>query len=74
MTTVNIIEGLKTLLPYYGEDNGYHVSAEHDQIHTRPTKLPMKPEDVQKMWNLGWFQEECEDNEYVPDAGWGAFV
>ena len=69
------IEGLKTLQPYYDGGDGYHIGAEHDQFYVFQTDKPLTPEDVQKMYDLGWFQPEVdEDTGYYPEDGWSAFT
>lgn len=70
----NLIEGLKTLQPYYNGD-GYHIAVSNDQFRCFPTDKPLTPEDVQKMRDLGWFQpEQDDDDEYNAQEGWSAFT
>ncbi len=70
MTLDNFIEGLLTLRPYYTGDQ-YPLGAEHDLFFAYATTTPMTPEDVQKMRDLGWFQEGGGD-DYDPDESWSA--
>ena len=75
MKLSNFIEGLKTLQPYYNGGDGWHIGAEHDQFYAYQTDSPMKPDDVQKMYDLGWFQPEVEEGaDYNPEEGWSAFI
>lgn len=75
----NIILGLEILKPYYVDPNGYHMNAEHDEIHLAATNKPLTEADAQRMRDLGWFQEDADNNEatpppYDPEDGWSAFV
>jgi hypothetical protein len=75
MTLSKFIDGLKLLQTYYTNADGFNLGAEHDQIYAYPTDLPLTPEDVKKMDDLGWFQPDtAEGDEYDPDEGWSAFV
>lgn len=74
MKLSSLIEGLKTLQPYYEDADGYHIGAEHDQVYVYPTARALTPEDVQKMRDLGWFQPEQADEEYNAEESWSAFT
>lgn len=75
MKLSNFIEGLKILQPHYEGCDGYHIGAEHDQFYAYQTDKPLRPEDVKRMRELGWFQpEQEEDEEYDPENGWSAFT
>lgn len=67
-------KGIEVLLPYYEGNSGYCLGAEHDIIYFYQTNLPMKPEDVARMRELGWFQEGSDEKEYDPENGWACFV
>ena len=84
METTKIIEGLQLLRPFY--DTKYTTGAEHDVLYAYATARPLPPELVQKMVDLGWFQEEAYENEevdggedfkaehYNPECGWAAYT
>ena len=76
MLLSDMIEGLKTLQPYYCGCDGHHISAEHDQIYVTPTDRPLTPDDVQKLYGLGWFQPGHVDvvDSYDPTVPWSAFT
>jgi len=82
MKTIDLMAGLHTLLPYYDNVDGYHTSAEHDVLSTYPTDRPLSEDDVQRMLDLGWFQEdsEWEDSDemkatdYKTDESWACFT
>lgn len=73
MNLNNFLEGVNILRPYYNDPNGYHLGADHDIIYLYTTDKPLSPEAVQKMLDLGWFQESSPE-EYNPEEGWAAFV
>ena len=71
------IDGLNILRPYYKDGDGYHIGAEHDVFYAYKTERPLSDEDVKKMVELGWFQEDGiheGEGEYSPDEGWSAFT
>jgi hypothetical protein len=82
MILSKFIAGLQTLAPYYDDGDGYHLGAEHDIFYTYPTDRPLSPEDLRKMSDLGWFQENVapdDAEEWLPEhydasEGWAAFV
>jgi hypothetical protein len=82
MKTRNIIEGLKTLEPYYANPGGYNCGANHDVIYGYPTDKPLTDDDVKTMIDLGWHQEydERDYNEdfsvkdYRSDESWHAYT
>ncbi len=74
MKLSNFIDGLNTLRPYYTDADGYHIGAEHGQFYAYATNIPLPPQAVQKMLDLGWFQPEQEDDKYDPENGWSAFT
>lgn len=79
MILSKFIEGLNILRKYYKED-GYKICAEHDIFYAYSTDSPLSPEDLQKMIDLGWFQEglssgdEFAASDYDPGEGWAAFT
>ncbi len=83
MNVQNLVAGLAILQPYYDKPGGYHIGAEHDVIYAYPTNKPLPIEDIQKMIDLEWFQEEAdyesgtEDfsvKHYDPHESWTAYV
>lgn len=78
----NFIQGLQTLQPYYKDQNGFHIGAEHDIFYAYATDTELSKEIVVKMCELGWFQPEAPTDEegefgpenYTPDEGWAAFT
>jgi hypothetical protein len=80
MSTRTVIEGMSILLPYYDNPNGFDVGADHDVIYMYGTDRPLSNEDLHKMKNLGWFQENCLDDgdfaveNYDPSKTWQVFV
>lgn len=67
----NFIEGLEILQRYF-DDPGHELGAEHDQIYVYATLTAMTNEDVKRLHELGWFQENTE--EYDPHEGWTCYV
>lgn len=79
MTLNKIIAGIQILQPYYAKPDGYHMGAEHDAIFMFATDLPVSDEDCKRLAELGWFQEEAEEDEhenrvYDPEESWTAYV
>jgi len=73
MKLKNFISGLELLGKYY-DDDSYCIGAEHDQFFAYATSRPLSVQDVVKMFELGWFQSETDDNKYDAQDGWSAFV
>ena len=60
-TYVELIDGLKILSGYDGEDS-QGVSAEHDVIYSGPGTDQLRSEDVKTLEDLGWYYDvslEC---------------
>lgn len=81
MRTNDIIEGLQILQKYRDKPDGYSVGAEHDILYAYETDRPVEVEDLKRLIELGWFQEDvdCGDDKfsiehYQSDEGWAAFV
>lgn len=79
MKISDCIGGLQVLQPYY--DNEYNVGAEHDVFYAYATQRPLTPEDVQKMVNFGWFQQDADTGDddfeakhYDPEEGWCSYT
>lgn len=64
-STAKIISGMQTLLPYYDDPEGFHVSAEHDEIQMHATDRPVSDADVEKLIALDWFQSGYEGDEFT---------
>ena len=80
MKTSAIIEGLMILSKYW-DDDGYHCGGEHDAIWADKTPRPLDLNDVRRLIDLGWFQEDadCDDEDfaakhYDADTGWNCFT
>ena len=82
MTTKNVIEGLSILEKYRDKPDGYNTGVEHDQIYAYPTAKPVNDDDLKRLVELGWFQQDVEtgdDDEfgakhYDAAEGWSCFV
>ena len=80
MILSGLIEGIQILMKYYKKD-GWHLSAEHDEISMDPTDTPVEPADLERLCKLGWFQsgiagddEDFAPKHYDPEEGWSAFT
>jgi len=75
MRLSNFMYGLAILAPYFDDQEGHHVGAEHDQFYVYPTDRPVGPRDLERLIGLGWFQPEAEEGAaYDPAEGWSCFV
>ena len=81
MNLNELITGLTILRAHYDQPDGYHLSAEHDEIFLDATQTPLSPEGVQKMIDAGWFQELHDSHEddfavvdYDPQEGWKGYT
>lgn len=79
MNTQNLIAGITILQKYRDSSDGYDLGAEHDAIYAFPTDKPISQEDVAKLIELGWSQEDVECDEftvvnYDPEESWCAYV
>lgn len=79
--TQEIIDGLAICERYREKPNSYNTGAEHDQLYCYATDSPLSDEDVTKMIELGWFQEDCQwagtkmvAADYDPEEGWSIFT
>ena len=80
MITSKIIEGLTILQKYYDKD-GFHCGAEHDVIYAYATDKPVGKQDLDRLIDLGWFQEGATNDEgelpsenYDPSESWACFT
>ena len=62
MKTLDIIAGLQTLMPFYHDQNGSHNYFEFELLFACPTDNPLLDETIDKMIELGWFQDHPERN------------
>ena len=74
MNLKNFIAGVEILRPYYEDMDGHHLSAGHDQIYLYATQDPLTETDAKRMFELGWFQDECAREVYDPSEGWSCHV
>lgn len=77
----DFIEGIQILSKYYDKPNGYHIGAEHDVFYVYSTDRQVATEDLNKLCELGWFQDadtgdedEFKPEHYDPEEGWQAFM
>lgn len=74
-----LIQGIQILQLYYTDPTGYHTGAEHDEIFMYRTDKPVSTEDVTKLIELGWFQQDVPGDEftvesYDPEESWSAYT
>ena len=73
----DVLDGLTILCPYY-DNPSYQIGAEQDIIYVYPTNRPLTNEDVGKMIEFGWQQEDYADTfkltDYNPEEGWVYYV
>lgn len=80
MRTKDIIEGLQILQEYRDDQDGYDYGAEHDVLYAYATDRPVEAADIDRLIELGWFQESCGDDDefaakhYDPEESWAAFT
>ncbi len=86
MKTVEVIVGLQILQKYRDKQDGFGVGAEHDVIYVYKTVRPVEQPDLDRLIELGWFQEDVDygDDEetdgdfaakhYDSEEGWTAYV
>lgn len=83
MKISNLIAACEIIKKYYTNPNGYHICTEHDKFYFVRTDKEMSEEDINKMLELDFFQEEgiqkelySSENktEYNPSEAWCAFT
>jgi len=79
MNMSDFLAGIAILRTHYVTPDGYNLGAEHDVIYAYSTDTPLSDEEVKKMRELGWFQEDVERDEeenalYDSEEGWAAYV
>ena len=86
MKTSAIIEGMTILEKYRDKPDGYNCGAEHDVIYVYATPKSVEPDDLNRLVELGWVQEEVDygDDEetggdfaakhYDPEEGWACYT
>lgn len=70
----DFMAGADLLANHFNDRSGFHIGAEHDQFYVYATDRPLSPEDVKRMHELGWFQEDAEAPAYDPAGGWTCYV
>ena len=67
MRTSAIIEGMTILEKYRNEPDGHNCDAEHDAIYVYPTDKLVEEVDLNRLVELGWFQEDvdCGDEDFT---------
>lgn len=79
MKTTDLIKGLQILQPYYS-NTGYNTGAEHDVIYAYATDAPLTDDDIAKMIELGWIQEDAEYGDeftaadYDAEESWSVYL
>jgi hypothetical protein len=76
MILKQFLAGVQILCQYYNDPDGYHLGSDSGVIYLYPTDRPVTPEHVTKLLELGWFQPDQLEEEYVydPYSGWQAFT
>lgn len=77
MKLSNFIEGLQILQKHYDGGDGYHLGSEHDVFYAYKTNTPLSPDEVRRMYELDWHQEDVEGTgpeSYSVEASWAAYV
>jgi len=79
MTNKNIIKGLQ-ILDMYCEKESYKIGVSNEQIYFDCTDIKIENGDLEKLVNLGWFQEDANYQDeftiwsYDPDCRWVIYV
>ena len=82
MRTKDIIEGLTILEKYQDTPDGSICGAEHGQLFAFDTDQPVVGDDLDRLIEMGWFQEDADLGEdrkfmakhYDPSVGWAAYI
>jgi len=80
MSTKNFIEGIKILQKYMEDLENHNIYCEHDVFYFDKTDNPISNADLDKLVNLGWFQEDAEYEDhytifsYETSCGWTWYV
>lgn len=69
-----VIEGIQILQKYFDKDE-HNIAGEYKNIYVDPTDKPISPEDLDRVYELGWVQDEVKldenrDYPYDPELGW----
>jgi hypothetical protein len=71
----DLVRGLEIFrLHFNDKGNGYHLSAEDDELHVGKTDIPLSQECVEELRGYGWFQGESEEEVYDPKEPWMCYV
>lgn len=81
MKTCDIVEGIQILAKYRNKQ-GWDLGAAHDVIYCFATDKPVGAEDLQRLVDLGWCQEDADYDpgegfkveNYDPEESWTAYV
>ena len=68
----DILAGISILRNHYAVPNWFHLEAEHDRLYMHATDFELLPANVERLLQLGWFQEGCET--YEPEEDWICYV
>lgn len=60
MRTSAIIEGLTIIEKYRESPDGFNTGGEHDVIYAYPTDRVIGGEDLDRLIELGWIQEDAD--------------
>ena len=76
MNLKDFLAGVQILRQYYNNPDCYHLGADHDIIYLYHTDRPLTAEHVAKLLDLGWFQPDQFEEEFVydPDSAWQAYT
>lgn len=80
MTLNKFIDGLLILKEHHSRPDGYHLAAEHDIFYVMAPDKPLSAETIDKLIELGWFQEgrsrsgTFQAADHSPDEPWAAFT
>lgn len=79
MQTKNLIDGIILLDAYRDVKNGFDLGADHDVIYCYATDRPLQLKDIERMLDLGWFQDDgCSEDTgpsaYISEESWWAYV
>lgn len=76
----NFIEGLNILQKYMKDDEKQNLYCHRDVFYFNKTDNRISNTDLDKLVNLGWFQEDAEYEDdytifsYEPSCGWTWYV
>lgn len=68
MNLKELREAIDILTPYYDKPDYDHVGAESNEIYLHVTTYPLSHYHIEKMIELGWFQEVADNDDGDFDA------